>query len=135
MIRETRDPAVINHFAAHPDIAHHIGGPLDFTDAIRETAVFLFGVHGGLIYEWRGPATWEAHVMITEAGRGWWGFEAVKRSIEIMAEKGADRLWARVKPEDRHIAMLALKTGFRDAGTMTLSDPEPTLYRIFEWRK
>lgn len=134
MLEETADPAIINRFAAHPDIAPHIGGPLDFTDAIRETVVFLFGEHGGFIYEWCAPATYEGHVMLTEAGRGPWGFQALRQSIEIMSER-ADRLWCRVRPQDEHIACFARHGGFREVGELTLSTPERARWRILEWRK
>lgn len=135
MIAETHEAAVVNFFAAHPDIAPHIGGPLDFTDAMRETAVYLFGEFGGFIYEWCAPRTYEGHVMLLPQGRGKWGFEALKLSVELMAAKGAEHLWCRVKPEDRHIAMFARHGGFVDAGRMTLHRPEPATYRILSWRK
>lgn len=134
MIAETRDPAIINHFAAHPDISPHIAGPLDFSGAIRNTAVYLFGEHGGFCYEWTAPRTYEAHVMLTEAGRGRWGREAARRSVEMMEERGASHLWARVKPGDRHVAYFARLAGFRDDGQMTLYSPEPELWHLLSWR-
>jgi hypothetical protein len=134
MIAETQDVALINHFAAHPDIAPHIGGPLDFTDAVRETTVYLFGDHGGFLFEWTAPATYESHVMLTAAGRGLWGFRAMRQAIAAMQAKGAERLWCRVRPQDEHIAFFARQGGFREAGEMTLYKPQRALWRILEWR-
>lgn len=135
IIAETRDPAILNYFAAHPEIAPHIGGPMDFTDAIRETAVFLFGDHGGFLFEWCAPGTYEGHVMITAAGRGPWGFKALRQAVDEMESRGADRLWCRVKPEDRHVAFFAVQGGFREVAEMTLYSPGPAVWRILEWRK
>lgn len=135
VIAETRDPDILNYFSSHPDIAPHIGGPIDFTDAIRETAVFLFGDHGGFLYEWTAPATYEGHVMLTAGGRGAWGFRALRESIDLMSAKGADRLWCRVRPQDEHVAFFARQGGFREAGEMTLYSPQRALWRILEWRK
>jgi hypothetical protein len=134
LIAETRDPAIINHFAAHPEIAPHIGGPLDFTAAIRETAVYLFGEHGGFCYEWCAPGTYEGHVMLTEAGRGQWGLNAGKQSIRMMEERGATHLWCRIHPDDRRTALFVRWCGFEHVGDKTLNHPEPGLWRIFDWR-
>lgn len=133
MIAETRDPAIINEFAAHPDIAPDICGPIDFTNAIRETAVFLFGEYGGFVYEWCAPGTYEAHVMLTKAGRGTWGFAAVRQSLEMMAAKGATHIWCRVR--EPHVRFFAIHAGFRDAGTQTLyHGDEPQSWPILDWR-
>lgn len=133
MIAETREPNTINFFATHPEIAPHIGGPLDFSEAIRETTVYHFGEFGGFCYEWTAPRTYEGHVMLLRQGRGGWGIEALKRSTAMMAAQ-ADLLWCRIKPEDKHIAWFARQGGYREAGTMTLYAHEPAVYRIFEWR-
>lgn len=132
LLVETRDPLRINYFANHPEIAPHIGGGADFTNAIRETAVFLHGAGGMFIYEWCAPCTYEVHVMLTEAGRGLWGFQAAKDSIAIMVAKGADHLWCRIK--DRHVGIFARRAGFRDAGSQVLYAPERATYQILNWR-
>jgi len=134
VIAETRDPAVVNAFANHPDIQPAIGGQqADFTGAMRETAVFLFGEHGGFIYEWCAPGTYEVHVMLTKAGRGRWGFTAVRQSLAMMAERGADHVWCRIR--DRTVAVYAAIAGFRDAGEVTLyADDQPVRWRIMNWR-
>lgn len=131
MIRRVYDPVIPSAFSAHPDIAPHVGGPLNFTDAIRETAAFFFGEHGGLIFEWCAPGTYEAHIMLTREGRGKWGLDATRLAL---AELGAERVWARIDPDHRPLAMHALKSGFREVGRKSLY-PGPKTYRIFEWRK
>lgn len=135
MIAQTRDPLVLNRFAAHPDVAANIGGPLDFAGAMRETAIYYFGAHGCFCFEWCAPRTYEIHVMLTAVGRGRWGIAAVKRSLALMmAEHGAAHVWARIKGEDKHIALFARWCGFREAEEMTLYTPEPERWRIYEWR-
>lgn len=130
-LRETRDPAVLNHFAQHPDIASEIGGPLDLTDALRETAVFLVGDHGLFCFEWCAPETYEIHVLLTKDGRGVWGFEAIHEALSAMSDR-ASHIWARVKA--RHIVFYARKAGFREVGEMTLC-PGPERWRIYDWRR
>lgn len=135
MIAETRDPLVVNRFAAHPDVADSIGGPIDFSGAMRETTLFYFGEHGAFCFEWCAPRTYEVHVMLTAAGRGRWAINAGKRALALMmAEHGASRVWGRIKDSDRHIALFARWCGFREAEEMTLYSPEPERWRIFEWR-
>lgn len=130
MLERVTDPAIPNYFAAHPDIAPTVGGPIDFTNAIRDTAVFLFGERGGFIFEWCAPDTYEAHVMLTREGRGAWGWNAAKQALEGL---GAQRVWARV--DNRPLALFVRRLGFREAETRTLYPAgEPVVTRIFEWR-
>lgn len=131
MIERVYDPAIINAFSQHPEIVDEIGGPLDFTEAMRETAEYYFGEHGGLIFEWCAPGTYEVHVMLTRAGRGRAGVEIVKQALELL---GADHVWARVQKP--HVALFARWSGFREVEQRTLYVAgEPSVWRIFEWRK
>jgi hypothetical protein len=132
---ETRDPDIINFFANHPHIAADIGGPIDMSGAIRETNIFLFGEHGGFCFEWTAPGTYEVHVMITRNGRGVWGFQAARQARDMIEEMGAERLWARVYPEHKALALFTMKAGFKEVETRTLYSPGPSVWRIFEWRK
>jgi len=124
---------LINWFAAHPDIAPFIGGPIDFTNAIRDTAVYLFGEHGGLMFEWCAPDTYEAHIMLTKAGRGAWGIAATK---EALRKLGAGRVWARIPVVNRALAIHAAICGFKRLETKTLwVDDLPRQFYIYEWSK
>lgn len=123
---------LINWFAAHPDIAPSIGGPCDFSQAIRETAVFMFGEHGGVIFEWSAPGVYEAHIMLTRKGRGKWGVEASK---EALRKLGAEKVWARIDPDNRALAVHASRCGFRRVDARTLYvEGMPRAYNIYEWR-
>lgn len=137
MIYRITDPFIVNAFASHPDVLPQIGGvPIDFSGAMNPANVFLFGQHGGFIYEWKGPQTFEVHVMITRPGRGRWAFTAAQQSIDHMAGLGANHIWARIHPARPDVAMLALKTGFKDAGTHELDTGHgPVVWRIMNWRK
>lgn len=124
---------LVNWFAAHPDIAPAIGGPIDFTNAIRETTVYLFGEHGGLIFEWCAPDTYEVHIMLTKAGRGAWGIEATK---EALGKLNAWRVWARIAVHNRALAIHAAICGFKRVETKTLwVGDDPHQYHIYEWSK
>lgn len=138
MLEAVTDPAIINGFANHPEIAPLIGGgELDLTAAVNHPAnVFLFGEHGGFCFIWTAPETFEAHVMITEAGRGRGGFEAGKEAVRMMAERGATHLWARIHPERNEIGLFARMAGFSDTGFRHELDAGegPVRWRIFNWR-
>lgn len=128
MLSRCIDAAIPNHFAAHPDIAPDISGPIDFSGAMNISNVFLFGAHGGLIFEWKGPRTFEVHVMTTREGRGSWIFEAAKVAVGYMEAMGANHLWARIHPEKPHVGILALRSGFRLAGHHTLDGVDWKIY-------
>lgn len=116
MITRCIDAAIPNQFTAHPDIAPDIDGPIDFSGAMNLANVFLFGAHGGLIFEWKGPQTFEVHVMATREGRGRWIFEATRQAVNYMEAMGANHLWARIHPDKPHVGILARKSGFNFAG-------------------
>ncbi len=86
MIREVSDPAILNGFANHPEILPDLGGKeLDLSPGVNGSNVFLFGEHGGICWVWSAPGTYEAHVMMTRAGRGLWGVRAGREAIAVMA--------------------------------------------------
>lgn len=136
MIRPVTDPGIINHFANHPDIHRAGSDPLDLSAGVSAPNVFLFGEHGGICWIWTAPETFEGHVMITKAGRGRWGFAAIREAVGFMADNGASHLWARIHPERRQVAIYAAHAGFKDTGTThTLDIGEgPVAWRIFNWR-
>ena len=133
LLDRTFRPEILNYFSAHPDIAPHVGGPLDFTNSIRETSVFLFGEHGGLMFEWCAPDTYEAHIMLTKQGRGAWGITATK---EALVKLNAGRVWARIAVHNRALAIHAAICGFKRVETKTLwVGDDPHQYHIYEWSK
>lgn len=135
MIERCTEADIPNLFAAHPEIAPDIGGPIDFTAAMNPANVFLFGEHGGFIYEWKGPQTYEVHVMITRAGRGAWAFAAARQSVQFMDQHGATHLWARIHPDRPDVAALAVRSGFRKAGTHELDVGKgPVVWTIYNRR-
>jgi len=137
VICEVRDPAIINGFANHPEILPSIGGDtLDLSGGVKEPNVFLFGEHGGICWSWSAPRTFEAHVMLTEAGRGRWGIQAGRESIAEMARRGALLLWARIHPERPEIGVYAALCGMNDTGETNELDTGsgPVRWRIFNWR-
>lgn len=131
----TLDPAVINHFANHPEIAPEIGGgKLDLSDGVRAPNVFLFGEHGGTAWMWHGPGVYEGHVMLTKAGRGKWGVEAGRAAIRYLADNGARILWARI--HSAHVAVYARALGMEYTGQTIDLDVGGRMApcRIFAWR-
>lgn len=130
MIQRTFDAALINSFANHPDINPALGGQqLDFSGAIRDGTVFLFGEHGGYIFEWCAPGFYEGHVMLTRPGRGAWGLNALREALAALDAN----VWARVN--DRALAWFVTQAGFREVERRTLYAPAEAEWRIFEWRK
>lgn len=136
-LQRTYDAALVNSFANHPDIRPELAGsgPLDLAPAMRGANVYLFGEHGGLVFSWSAPRTYETHVVITKAGRGRWGFDAAREAVGAMIAAGAEHLWCRVHPDRLDVALFALKTGYRECGTDVLDLGEgPVAWRLFEWR-
>lgn len=122
------DAVIPNRFASHPDIAPDVNGPIDFTGAMNVSNVFLFGEHGGMIFEWKGPRTFEVHVMATKAGRGAWIFAATREAIGFMDAMGANHLWARIHPDKPHVGVLARQSGFNFAGHHALGGVDWKIY-------
>lgn len=128
MICETHDPAIVNGFAVSI-----FGEDADLSQAVEHPAnICLFGAHGGFIFMWTAPGTYEVHVMLTPEGRGKWGFAAGKEGVRQMAARGATHLWACVDPERGEIGLFARMAGFSDTG-MRL-DRDGTSWRIFNWK-
>lgn len=139
MIREVRDPAIINSFANHPSIRPHVAAgdfELDLSAGVCEPNVFLFGEHGGIAWMWSAPDTYEGHVMLSLFGRGRWGIEAGREAIHVMAERGARQLWGRIHPGRPEVGIYAHAIGLTDTGIRhTLDIGEgPVAWRIFNWR-
>lgn len=133
------DAAFVNHFANHPEIRPGVGGvahgEIDLSSAVREPNVFLFGEHGGICWLWSAPDTFEAHTMITKAGRGGWALDAAKQAIRHMQELGAVQLWTRVHPDHRHTAIFTMRAGLKECGTHELDIGDgPVTWRLFNWR-
>lgn len=135
ILQPTRDARLINGFASHPEVVEGTGCAVDLTGAIRPSNVFLFGEHGGFLFEWCAPGTYEVHVMLTRAGRGRWGFAAALEARATIENMGAERLWARVADERRDLACFTQRSGFREVERRVLFvGDEPSEWRIFEWR-
>jgi len=124
MLAETHDPRVPGMWSAHPDIAPHVGGPLDFSGAGHAT--YLTGGFGCFAFEPQGPGRFEGHVMLTRPGRGKWGLAALRFALTYMAERGASLIWCRIP--HRAAAIFARKAGFTPS--RPLADETPTM----EWR-
>jgi len=129
LLDRTYRPDIPAYFSAHPDIVQAIGGPLDFTQAFARGTQFYFGEHGGLMFEWCAPRTYEVHIMLTKAGRGAWGVAATK---EALRKLDASRVWARIVPANRPLAIHAQLCGFRKVELRVLSDKA---YHLYEWSK
>ncbi len=138
MIAETFDASLVNAFANHPAIRPELAGgtePLDLSQGVRPPNVFHFGEHGGILWTWSAPETFEAHVMLTPAGRGKWGVAAGRESIRRMSAR-ASHLWCRVHPERPEIGVYASLCGMADTGQTHELDigDGPVAWRIFNWR-
>jgi hypothetical protein len=110
------------------EVSEEIGGALDFSGVDRGNTIFLGGDQGAFLFERTAPDEYEVHVMLSHAGRGAWGFAAARYARDEMERRGARRLWARIDPAMRHLALFTRRAGFRKCGEMPP-------YDIFEWRK
>lgn len=133
MIRRIYDAETINGFANDPDIVMGLGAVVDFSHAMRETAVFLFGEHGGYIFEWSSPDVYEVHAMIAKDGRGQWALKAARQALLYIASMGSRGVWARIDPARPGIAWMARRCGFSFVESKVLyAGDTPQEYLIFE---
>lgn len=73
MIRRTMEATALNAAANHPDVRPWLGGEgvIDLTATLGDPANVAFADdHGGFVFQRVGAGAYEAHSMITPAGRG-----------------------------------------------------------------
>lgn len=131
MIERVFTATIPNTISAAPEVAPFVSGPIDFTGAMNPANIYLFGAHGGFIFEWKGPETYEVHTMTLASGRGAWVFRAARQALAMMADAGAAHIWARVHPDRDDIKALAVATGLRFACTHSHDGVD---WRIYNWR-
>jgi len=131
----------INALANHPLIRPEIGGdpklPLDLTDVIDcDRNVCLMGEHGGFVYIWTGPNSYEVHTIIGENGRGKWALDAARESLAQMADNhGARHIWTRVAASQRNVRAFTIAAGLKPCGQDVFDFGNgSTVYNMYEWR-
>jgi len=131
----------INALANHPLIRPEIGGdpklPLDLSEVIDcDRNVCLMGEHGGFVYIWTGPYTYEVHTIIDMEGRGQWALNAARESINHMADNhGARHIWTRVAATQRNVRSFTINAGLKPCGQDVFDFGNgPTVYNLYEWR-
>ncbi len=87
MIR-TDSAAFLNRVVNDPSVRPHVGGGegvLDLGPLLDDRRnVALVNDHGGLIYVWREPHTYEVHTMLLPEGRGAGAVLAARESLRFM---------------------------------------------------
>ncbi len=133
MIYRSFDTDWADFLANHDAIRPHVGMPelgrLELAGLIEdERNVFLEWDAGGFFYHWTAPKVWEVHTMILPEGRGPLALFAARASLEWMGNHGAEKVWTRVKAEDRHTRLFT-----RAAGMKPLND-RLAGHELYEWR-
>ena len=91
-------------------------GDVDVSPLILPENLFPFGEHGGFALIWTAPRTREVHTYIRESGRGRWAMQAAQEMIGIARDHGTERLWTKVHPRQRHVALFARANGMKPTG-------------------
>lgn len=111
--------AAINDPSVRPSVGASEAGALDITPLIKPENLFPFGEHGGFALIWAAPRTREVHTFIRTSGRGTWAKEAAQEMIRIAREHGTERLFTRILPDSRNVALFARAAGMRATGEVT----------------
>lgn len=126
MLHREFSPEPVNALANHPAIRPTIGGKgiLDLTPILENPLnIALLGDHGGFVYVWCAPATYEVHTMVREEGRGKWALEAARLSLDsIFDMHGARHVWTRVSLAHPHVRAFAVAAGMEACGTAKFDD-------------
>lgn len=141
MIHRSFDAERLNQLANNPIIRPYLGGDpeteLDLTDFVNEPKnVVLLGEHGGFLFAWTAPYTFEVHVMLLPEGRGSNGYQLALEALARIQEFGAGHIWARIRPEYKHLRHFTRAAGFTPCGIDVLDlGTGPVTYNLFHWRK
>lgn len=129
----------INSLVNHPEIRPYVGDcgklPLDLAPLIdNDRNVFLIGEHGGYFFIWTSPGCYEIHAMVTPDGRGKWAADAVRECLFMMQAHGAQRVWARIIPENLGLRNFAIVAGFKPVGQEVFDiGAGPMIYNLYQW--
>lgn len=139
-MNRTFDAETINALVNHPKIRPDVGGDgeswLDLAEVVAaDRNVALIGEHGGFVYTWTAPETYEVHTFILPTGRGAQAYSMARESLDWMADHGARHIWTRVARGHRHTRLFTLKAGFKPCGEHTLDlGAGPVLFDLFNRR-
>lgn len=140
MMQRSFDADRVNELVNDPNIRPFIGGDpttiLDLTAVVADDQnIVLLGEHGGFVFSWSSPFSYEVHTFILPSGRGRWAFSAAKAVLSEMARRGARTVWTRVAPEASNVRAFTLRAGFSWVGTHRVDlGAGPTIFDLFEWR-
>lgn len=134
------DAERVNFIVNHPTVRPWCGGdpevPLDMSGAVTNLKNYtLLGKHGGFLFVWTAPATYEVHVFIMPLGRGKAAYQLARDAKAYMIGIGAEHLWARIAPGAENVRHLTVSNGFRRCGTDVLDvGTGPVTYDLYNWR-
>jgi len=124
-VTPTRDFAIINELANHPDIAPHIkddssDAPIDASVLNHKANIFLLvringRPEGFAIFMGRGVSTYEMHSGITKGHRGATALEAARQALEwIFTNTEAEMVSTWAWSAARNVIMMARWLGFNE---------------------
>jgi hypothetical protein len=92
--------------------------------------------HGGFLFQWSAPRTYEVHVMVLPEGRGRNAYRMAREGIGYIVAFGAERLWARVAKGANGLRHYVAHAGFARCGTDVLDIGfGPVVYDLYQWEK
>ncbi len=139
LLTRSMDAAAVNRVANDPEVRPFIGGvgELNLTSVVRNPMnVVLWGQHGGFIWSWSAPQTFEVHTLILPEGRGRWATRAAREAMDAMADiYGGTLLWTRVHRDLTHVRRFAMAAGLKPTTEAWFDFGDGLkLYDILEWR-
>jgi hypothetical protein len=140
-LTRTFDANRLNALVNHPAIRPTCGGD---GESFIDLSTFLAKPknhavvwnHGGFLFEWTAPQTYEVHAMILPEGRGRLAYRKAFHGIQYILSHGAERLWARVAEGHEGLRHYTRAAGFKHCGIDVLDIGfGPVAYDLYQWRK
>ena len=79
--------------------------------------IFLMGDHGGAMFHWSAPHTYDAHDYFLPEGRGQWALRASREMLSAMFDIwGARMIWAQTPVELKACRIFNRWLGFKSEG-------------------
>jgi RimJ/RimL family protein N-acetyltransferase len=99
-------------------LASLTGNPVDLSCFVAdEKHIALAWERGSYLFLWTAPHTYEVHIAVLPDGRGREAYRMAREAISYMASIGAEKLWARVRPDAPQIRHFASSAGFKRCGS------------------
>ena len=128
MIERCFDAARVNAYLNAPEMDFE--GDLDASGLLADPRnVCLLHEGGGMLFAWRGPGVFDAHVFMF--ARGHEAIGLTRQMLDMMiADYGARHIWALIPQASRKVRWFARQCGMKSLGPMIAPDGAQELFEM-----